>query len=50
MSKNLDELRHEFFVKELGLTEEEVPEAERNLLGLFEVLLDMDRMQSQTNI
>ena len=43
---NLDELRHKFFVEELGLRPEEIPEAERNLVGLYEVLF---RISERTN-
>lgn len=39
---NLDELARQYFVDELGLPLEEVPEAARNLLGAFEVLYRID--------
>lgn len=47
MSEILEELRQKFFVEELGIDEKDVPEAERNLLGFFGTLLDMDNQQSQ---
>lgn len=46
---NLAELAHKFFVEELGLRPEDVPEAERNLVGIYEVLFRIDqRIQQQT--
>lgn len=39
---NLDELARQYFVDELGLPPEEVPEAARNLLGAFDVLYRID--------
>jgi hypothetical protein len=46
---NLAELAHKFFVEELGLRPEDVPEAERNLVGLYEVLFRIDqRIHQQT--
>lgn len=39
---NLDELAKRYFVDELGLPPEEIPEAARNLLGAFEVLYRID--------
>lgn len=39
---NLEELANRYFVDELGLAPEDVPEAARNLLGAFEVLLRID--------
>lgn len=39
---DLDKLAEQFFVGELGLSPEEVPEAARNLLGAFETLLKID--------
>jgi len=44
--QNLEELAKKYFVDELGLEPEEVPEAARNLLGVFEVLL---RIEERTN-
>lgn len=40
---NLEELAHKYFVQELGLKPEEVPEAARNFIGMFEVLLRIDQ-------
>jgi hypothetical protein len=39
---NLEELARRYFREELGLSPEEMPEAARNLLGAFEVLLRID--------
>lgn len=39
---NLEELAKRYFRDELGLAPEDVPEAARNLLGAFEVLLRID--------
>ena len=39
---NLDELARKYFVDELGLSPEDIPEARRNLLGAFETLLGID--------
>lgn len=41
-ANNLDDLARRYFVDELGLPPEEVPEAVRNLLGAFEVLYRID--------
>lgn len=43
---NLEQLAHKFFVEELGLRPEDVPEAARNLVGAFEVLY---RIQERVN-
>ncbi|MEK9157051.1 MAG: hypothetical protein AAB448_02900 [Patescibacteria group bacterium] len=39
---NLEELARKYFVDELGLSLEDIPEATRNLVGAFEVLLGID--------
>lgn len=39
---NLEELAQRYFADELGLAPEEIPDAARNLLGAFEVLLRID--------
>ncbi|MFH1253152.1 MAG: hypothetical protein V1664_02365 [Candidatus Uhrbacteria bacterium] len=38
----IEELAKRYFEDELGLAPEDVPEAARNLLGAFEVLLQID--------
>lgn len=44
-----EQLTTRYFVDELGLDPTEVPEAARNMLGAFEVLLRIDnRMKGQT--
>ena len=45
--QNLEELAQRYFVDELGLDPEEVPEAARNLLGAFEVLFKIDERIKQ---
>ena len=45
---NLDELARQYFVDELGLSSEEIPEAARNLLGAFEVLYRIDERLKKT--
>lgn len=50
MSENLEELRKMFFIEELEIDEKDVPEAERNLLGFFETLLEMDGQKANTLI
>lgn len=45
---NLDVLARRYFIDELGLRPEEVPEASRNLVGAFDVLLRIqNRLQKQ---
>jgi len=39
---NLDDLARQYFIDELGLSVEEVPDATRNLLGAFEILYRID--------
>lgn len=39
---SVEELARQYFENELGLAPEDVPEAARNLLGAFEVLLKID--------
>ena len=47
-SESLDDLARQYFVDELGLNHQDVPEAARNLVGAFEVLLRIDeRMKKQ---
>ena len=50
MSESLEKLRREFFVEELGMDTKDVPEAERNLLGFFETLLEMDGQKANTPV
>lgn len=50
MAETLEELRKQFFVDELGLDEKDIPEAERNLLGFFETLLEIDEQQANTPV
>lgn len=46
--ETLDELAKRYFIDELGLSPEEVPEAARNLVGSFEVLLRIhERLNKQ---
>lgn len=45
--QNLEELAKKYFVDELGLVPEDVPEAARNLLGAFEVLFQIDERTKQ---
>jgi len=45
MSENLEELRFQFFIEELGMKEEDISEAEHDLLGFFETLLEIDGMK-----
>ena len=40
---SLEELAKRYFEDELGLAPEDVPEAARNLLGAFDVLLRIDQ-------
>lgn len=40
--QNLEKLAQKYFVEELGIDPEDVPEASRNLLGVFEVLFKID--------
>jgi hypothetical protein len=47
--QKLEELAEQYFVNELGLDPEDVPEAARNLLGAFEILFKIDqRINKQT--
>lgn len=39
---SIEELAKRYFEDELGLTPEDAPEAARNLLGAFDVLLRID--------
>ena len=44
----LEELARQYFVGELGMQPEDVPDAARNLMGAFEVLLRIDdRLKKQ---
>lgn len=45
--ENIEQLAKRYFVDELGLTPEDVPEASRNLLAAFEVLLRVDNRLKQ---
>jgi hypothetical protein len=36
--ENLTELAHKFFIDELGLSPNDIPEASRNIVSAFEVL------------
>ncbi len=45
---DLDQLAKRYFQDELGLAPEDIPEAEKNLLGAFGVLLRIDeRLKKQ---
>lgn len=46
----LEELTRRYFVDELGLAPEDVPEAARNLLGAFDVLLRIDERLKQKTL
>lgn len=41
--ENLDELARKYFIDELGLSPEDIPEAGRNLVGVFESLFGIDK-------
>jgi hypothetical protein len=46
---DIEKLAERYFVDELGLKPEEVPEAARNLVGMFEVLFRVsERAKMQT--
>lgn len=47
---NLHELARKYFIEELGLRSEDVPEASRNLIGMFEVLLRIDQRIKQKTL
>ena len=50
-TESLEELARRHFVDELGLVPEDVPEAARNLVGAFEVLLRIDqRLKKKSSI
>ena len=47
-SPSLEALAQQYFVDELGLNPQDVPEAARNLIGAFEVLFRIDeRLKKQ---
>ncbi len=50
MSETLEELKRKFFIEELGMDEKDIPEAERNLLGFFETLLEIDGQQANAPV
>lgn len=47
---DLNKLTKNYFIEELGLNDEAVPEAARNLLGVFEVLLRIDERLNQKQL
>lgn len=47
-SLSLEELAKRYFVDELGLPPEDVPEASQNLIGAFSVLLRIDERLKQS--
>jgi hypothetical protein len=44
----LNELAKRYFIEELGLPPEAVPDASQNLLGVFDILLRIDERLKQS--
>ena len=47
---NIEELAKRYFIDELGLAPEDIPEATRNLVGAFEVLFRIDERAKQKTV